>query len=292
MLTDEQIDAICAPDRAKRWTGDGRAYDRATARLIEAALLRTIAAPAAAEPGERTEFCWLIELFLPHGGNSLGRYHTGFTDLHGNSRSTPDVYQARRYPTKEAAQAAATKLGHTLQGVWHAVEHGFASPPPQAREPRGRILAGYPALWVGVRALRDALDPADKRNVLPYAYREKQADDDVCVLLVDDGQAREPQWIPVGERMPTGGVKVLVIYRNNYGNLRRTCAHYSPKHTVDASTWDEGEPDETEDGTFEPEGWWEEPVEIERVEFIADEVTHWMPLPAPPVGGASGGEEG
>jgi hypothetical protein len=89
-------------------------------------------------------------------------------------------------------------------------------------------------------------------------------------------------WVPVTERMPTAGVKVLVCYRNSYGHLRRTCAHYSPLHTVDASMWDDGEPDETEDGTFEPEGWWEEPVEIDRVEFIADEVTHWIPLPAAP----------
>ncbi len=82
--------------------------------------------------------------------------------------------------------------------------------------------------------------------------------------------------------MPAAGCKVLVFYRNSYGRARRTCAHYSPLHTVDASAWDEGEPDETEDGTFEPEGWWEEPVEMERVEFITDEVTHWMPLPEPP----------
>ena len=89
-------------------------------------------------------------------------------------------------------------------------------------------------------------------------------------------------WVSVKERMPSAGVKVLVFYRNGYGRGRRTCAHYSPLHTVDASMWDEGIPDETEDGAFEPEGWWEEPVEIERVEFIADEVTHWMPLPEPP----------
>lgn len=32
--TDEQIDVICAPGRAKRWTGDGRQYDRETVRLV------------------------------------------------------------------------------------------------------------------------------------------------------------------------------------------------------------------------------------------------------------------
>jgi hypothetical protein len=104
---------------------------------------------------------------------------------------------------------------------------------------------------------------------------------DAVALAVEKAVRAEP-WVPVADRLPTAGCKVLVCYRNSYGRLRRTCAHYSPLHTVDASTWDEGEPDETEDGAFKPEGWWEEPVEIERVEFIADEVTHWMPLPEPP----------
>lgn len=44
-LTDEQIDAVCAPGRAERWKGDGRQYDRDTARLIECAIL-------AAGPGD------------------------------------------------------------------------------------------------------------------------------------------------------------------------------------------------------------------------------------------------
>ena len=44
-LTDEQIDAVCAPGRAERWKGDGRQYDRDTARLIERAIL-------AAGPGD------------------------------------------------------------------------------------------------------------------------------------------------------------------------------------------------------------------------------------------------
>jgi len=36
-LTDSQIDSICAPGRPARWHGDGRQYDRDTARLIERA---------------------------------------------------------------------------------------------------------------------------------------------------------------------------------------------------------------------------------------------------------------
>jgi hypothetical protein len=39
-LTDEWIDSVCAPNRAKRWHGDGRQYDRDTARLLFAAALQ------------------------------------------------------------------------------------------------------------------------------------------------------------------------------------------------------------------------------------------------------------
>jgi hypothetical protein len=67
--------------------------------------------------------------------------------------------------------------------LWTAWEAGYAA---QRLPPKWRIVAGHPALWVNVRALRDALDHEDKRNVLPYAYGEKQATDDVC-LLVRDG---------------------------------------------------------------------------------------------------------
>lgn len=90
-----------------------------------------------------------------------------------------------------------------------------------------------------------------------------------------------PRWIRVEERLPVAGLKVLVCYRNSLGLVRRTCAHHAPLHTIDASHWEDGT-DDTEDGAFEPEGWWEDPVEVESMEFIHDTVTHWMPLPVPP----------
>jgi hypothetical protein len=74
-----------------------------------------------------SEFCWLVELFEP-GGNSMGYYHTGFSDLAWQSRSTKDPYQARRYNSKEEAERAASEL-FSKAGVWRAIEHGFAAPP-------------------------------------------------------------------------------------------------------------------------------------------------------------------
>jgi hypothetical protein len=71
-----------------------------------------------------SEFCWLVELFEP-GGNSMGLYHTGFTELDGmTSRTTSDPHKAKRYATKEAALASVDKL-LSKAGVWRAIEHGF-----------------------------------------------------------------------------------------------------------------------------------------------------------------------
>jgi hypothetical protein len=67
-----------------------------------------------------SEFCWLVELFEP-GGNSMGLYHTGFTEL---DRTTSDPHKAKRYATKEAALASVDKL-LSKAGVWRAIEHGF-----------------------------------------------------------------------------------------------------------------------------------------------------------------------
>lgn len=67
--------------------------------------------------------------------------------------------------------------------LWTAWQAGYSA---QRLPPKWQIVSGHPALWVNARALRDALDPEDKHNVLPYAYGEKQATDDVC-LLVRDG---------------------------------------------------------------------------------------------------------
>lgn len=90
-----------------------------------------------AQPVACDEYCWLVELFEGDGsGNSAGFYHTGFVDIGGRSRTTRDPFKARRYGTRDQADAVATELGTTLTGTWRAVEHGFAAaPPPSAPEP-------------------------------------------------------------------------------------------------------------------------------------------------------------
>jgi hypothetical protein len=70
-------------------------------------------------------YCWLVELFKPDG-NSMGYYHTGFTaHLPFESRTTSDPSRAKRYSAQADALLVCARLLH-LQGVWRAVEHGFA----------------------------------------------------------------------------------------------------------------------------------------------------------------------
>lgn len=87
-----------------------------------------VAGPALSEGLGRngTAYCWLVELFEPDG-NSMGYYHTGATTmLSFESRTTRDPLRAKRYATKRDAVMACAGLLH-LQGVWRAVEHGFAA---------------------------------------------------------------------------------------------------------------------------------------------------------------------
>lgn len=103
----------------------------------KAARAALAAADAAKAPAT---FYWLVELFN-RGENapSLGRYHTGFTDLRDASRSTTDVHEARRYRSREAAQRTADKLNVMMKAAeWRAIEHGFHTAPPNAaaQEPK------------------------------------------------------------------------------------------------------------------------------------------------------------
>jgi hypothetical protein len=50
VITDEQIDTICAPGRASRWKCDGRQYDRDTVRLVLAPLADEPTASQASAP--------------------------------------------------------------------------------------------------------------------------------------------------------------------------------------------------------------------------------------------------
>ena len=91
-------------------------------------------------------------------------------------------------------------------------------------------------------------------------------------------------WIPLAERYPKVGKRVLVCCE--YTNRRPiTIAKWQPAGTIDGQFWDEypeeWEDEETETITNPDDLWVEYAIEIEQSAFL-DNVTHWMPLPSLP----------
>ena len=95
-----------------------------------------------------------------------------------------------------------------------------------------------------------------------------------------------PAPIPVGERLPEAGVKVLAHYMNSHGKSRSVCARWIPaKFNSDESDNYDGdflEYDEDSDTYYWPEGWYEVIENCDdygSVTIHEGEVTHWRPLP-------------
>nr|DAW32628.1 MAG TPA: Protein of unknown function (DUF551) [Caudoviricetes sp.] len=86
-----------------------------------------------------------------------------------------------------------------------------------------------------------------------------------CSII--DAQAKEieklrrkvPRWIPVEERLPENGVRVLAF------NMRA-------KNKYIGIWTREKDPGDGNDCWFDSAGWW----------YAFDEITHWMPLPTDP----------
>lgn len=95
------------------------------------------------------------------------------------------------------------------------------------------------------------------------------------------------RWIPVDKLMPEADVFVLAFFINEHGKHRRIRAFYAPRFTVTTSVdndWYEHKPEEaSDDEAYLPEGWYEA-NEYEDINWhVSATVTHWMPLPEPPV---------
>lgn len=91
--------------------------------------------------------------------------------------------------TPQAEQPAPVALNR-WRYVWTAAGGYFERHPDgpwaqvsAAPTPGAQPVPQHTDLWVNVRALRDTLDPPEGRSSTPYAYREKQNDDDVRVVL-------------------------------------------------------------------------------------------------------------
>lgn len=123
-----------------------------------------------------------------------------------------------------------------------------------------------------------------------------------CVnqLLLDAAAALEkmPQWIPVTERLPEPEKRVLILTKVKGWNGKEyreiMCGFYEDGNIwcEDSKVcWDyemkrEENYDESRDDYTVPEGWFEEllnHIDDYNCVAIGEPVTHWMPLPEPPV---------
>jgi hypothetical protein len=92
-----------------------------------------------------------------------------------------------------------------------------------------------------------------------------------------------PVWIPVADRMPEPGRMVLAFYKTVFGMDRRIRAMYAAPKTLELSLDAEGgEYDEETDTYWCDPGWYEANEHEECHWRVDEEITHWMPLPAPP----------
>ena len=96
-------------------------------------------------------------------------------------------------------------------------------------------------------------------------------------------------WIKCSEQMPKPGVPVLAFVQQLEGRkwTRRIRAMYAAERTLEASIEDLADDgydyDEDRDTYFVKPGWYENNEYEETHWSVNDPVTHWMPLPDPPV---------
>ncbi len=99
-------------------------------------------------------------------------------------------------------------------------------------------------------------------------------------------------WISVDDAMPESGKNVLAYYVNRLGKYRIVKAYYAGKYSIE-SAFSEWTSDEINDEYSEEKeqyylkvGWYECLDNWEDYSSIVisnGEVTHWMPLPNPPL---------
>ena len=91
-------------------------------------------------------------------------------------------------------------------------------------------------------------------------------------------------WIPISDKMPAPGKRVLVRFYNHNLHPQTTIGKYFTKHyeevdrcAEDPEEW--ADLNEADNELYWPEGWWEDVRISEQVDSIKN-VTHWQPLPS------------
>lgn len=144
---------------------------------------------------------------------------------------------------------------------------------------------------------RELCDKHDNKTLSGTYNEAADAIEELICEVADEHNARldaekRQRWIPVSERLPESGERVLACCRVKWlggGGRTYVCAafHSAPKtETCVSSDGIDMEYDEETDEYYLPEGWWEVINNWDDYSFVAigDFVTHWMPLPEPPKG--------
>lgn len=154
--------------------------------------------------------------------------------------------------------------------------------------------------WALNETLDEAADAIEEltRENKELSFRSAQLEAMNDALIGETGAAdalmvvSQPRWIPVSERLPESGERVLACCRVKWlggGGRTYVCAafHSAPKTETCVFSDDiDMEYDEETDEYYLPEGWWEVINNWDDYSFVAigDFVTHWMPLTPPEEG--------
>ena len=93
------------------------------------------------------------------------------------------------------------------------------------------------------------------------------------------------EWISIGDKLPDAGVMVLAYYKNSFGKHRRIRAFYAPEQSIEDTSDDDDicDYDEEQNVYWLREGWFESNEAEEYFYSVDGKISHWMPLPEPPL---------
>jgi hypothetical protein len=125
-------------------------------------------------------------------------------------------------------------------------------------------------------------------GALRVLARDIETDDGVVNALLDEAAQRleelDDTWLSASETLPDSGVAVLAVANDGISKPFVIRAMYVAKHTLESAPDYEGDCyyEEVTDTYYCKPGWYENNCYEYTHCGVDYEVTHWMPIPAPP----------